>query len=226
MIAQGSSKGINDQKYYITISFYGVSNDSTLSDSIYSFQYSSNDWEMYSILLNLPKGSKRLKYSFNRTRYYHGTEPFLFDEISLYTVPEYYQIMIAEDIDFNSIVAQDTVIGKDSLVLNIQDYNKILFWKVRTICVSGAGPWSDTWTFRTKSPQPDIPDLYAPVNSDNLQKADIEFMWLGVDFAEDYVLQLSKSDDFSQLEFEESNITDTILKSKLGRKSSKRQDYR
>ncbi len=152
LLAEGYSKGVEGYNYHITITFFGTSSDSSLKDSLYTFTYTSDDWEKFSILVTVPEGSERLGYSFNRSVSYYGDEPFLFDGISLYTVPEYYEVLVANDYNFNTIVANDTVIGIDSLVLNIQDNNNEYYWKVRTINVSGVGPWSDVWRFSYRKP--------------------------------------------------------------------------
>lgn len=209
LVACGYSKGVINQNFQIGFQFLGLSSDSILVDTTLLVKYISEDWQKFQHVLQVPPGATRLKYTLNRDRYSHSDGTFLFDEIELYATSDRVDLQISETDDFTGIDHEWSAFIMDSISLDIQGYNKQYFWRTHAVNVSGAGLWTDVWSFRTKSHPPLIPVLIAPYDGKVVDYPDLELKWNNSEYSDYFLLQLSQVSDFSNLEFEESGITET-----------------
>jgi hypothetical protein len=109
-----------------------------------------------------------------------------------------YRLQLAKDLDFVSVEI-DVVLDNDTTKwYSNLDYEKTYFWRVKALNDKDSGDWSSTWRFTTMpkvyqvtllSPSNDM--LQVPI-SGNLQ-------WYYVPAIENYSIQLSEFENFSQL---------------------------
>lgn len=119
-----------------------------------------------------------------------------------------YQIQVAEDVQFNTIIV-------DSLVRGTKFQSPVLsglttfYWRVRGINSGGDGNWSDTWSFTTKLAPPPAPELYYPEDLAENTPLDVEFVWGSNLYTDNYRLQVSTNIIFTALIFNDSTLVDT-----------------
>lgn len=105
-----------------------------------------------------------------------------------------------------SVVA-DSIVTDTTLFVSLKPATTYL-WRVQARNVSGAGEWSDTWTFNSL-PYPDTVQLLLPANQAVLVDSAISMSWMqagpGV---QDYHLELYRS---GSLITSDSTLTDTVM---------------
>ena len=116
-------------------------------------------------------------------------------------------------IEINSpdgLFKSDNVIESSYYVSNLQK-NTQYTWRVCGVNESGDGPWSDSWTFSTKSVPPDIkPTLQEPLNNAEIIAPDLKFKWQTIKNASKYHIQLYDNLT-NKLIVEDSNITTSSI---------------
>jgi|GEM_PF-511459 len=72
-------------------------------------------------------------------------------EVVWRTVPgaELYQVQIAADAGCTDVLTNELVREPHLLTLDVVDYARTYYWRVRTFNNSGVGQWSDVWSFST-----------------------------------------------------------------------------
>jgi photosystem II stability/assembly factor-like uncharacterized protein len=119
-----------------------------------------------------------------------------------------FEMQISEDIDFSTI--KESIILRDTTRQSYYslNYNTLYFWRVRTKLNNALGRWSNTFAFTTIV-QP--PQLISPSNNSVALQLRPTFVWSKVTDATGYILQVSKSNNFSPLVFEKTftKVTDT-----------------
>ena len=119
-----------------------------------------------------------------------------------------YQIQVAEDLQFNSIVV-------DSIVRGITFQSPVLtglttfYWRVRGINSGGEGNWSSIWSFNTTVAPPAAPIQLIPEDDAVNVSLDAQFTWNSTELTDSYQMQVSTNAIFTALVFNDSTITDT-----------------
>lgn len=108
---------------------------------------------------------------------------------------EFYQVQIAEDIDFNSIVVDEET-NQTSQTFSVPDYFTEYFWRVRIKIGDRYSVWSPVWTFRTLF---GTPTLLSPANDAEDQKLSLYLKWNDLKGAIYYKLQVSTEGSFLDL---------------------------
>lgn len=112
------------------------------------------------------------------------------------TGAEFYQLEVATDIDFNSLVsaAQTKVYGTRYSPAITYDNNQY-FWRVRAVdTAANPGPWAQGEFNRV---WPDHPEPVFPLTSGTPLEGDMYFEWTPVQHASEYELQLGTDVNFS-----------------------------
>ncbi|MBS4033714.1 MAG: S8 family serine peptidase [Ignavibacterium sp.] len=119
-----------------------------------------------------------------------------------------YQIQVAEDLQFNSIVIDSTVRGitfQSPVLTGLTTF----YWRVRGINSGGEGNWSSTWSFNTTLAPPASPIQLIPEDDAVNVSLDAQFIWNSTELTDSYHLQVAINSTFTALVFNDSTLTDT-----------------
>ncbi len=121
---------------------------------------------------------------------------------------EKYFFQLSWDPGFNDIVASDST--TDTLkTVNYLSGGKRYYWRVQVKSSSGLGPLSATWSFTTYVPLPSAPELFDPAPyQDRIDY--YTFTWEKVDYADQYITQLSHVETFATIFKSDSTTADTF----------------
>ncbi len=121
-----------------------------------------------------------------------------------------YQIQVSADQDFTNIIVDSAEMEMTTLETDVLDYSTEYFWRVRVMNAVGNGSWSEAYSFTTQIAPPDAPALVGPSNQAEGIEVDCRFIWKQVSDAENYSLQISESEDFSDTVVNIDAITDSF----------------
>ena len=119
-----------------------------------------------------------------------------------------YQVQVAEDLQFNTIVL-------DSIVRGIYFQSPVLsglttfYWRVRGINSGGEGDWSNIWSFNTTLAPPSAPLQVIPEDDAVNVSLDAQFVWNSTELTDSYQLQVAINSTFTALVYNDSTLTDT-----------------
>ena len=116
-----------------------------------------------------------------------------------------YIVLLSKQNDFSTIIFTDTTDKLYSYIDLELDYFSEYYWKVKAIEDQGESDWSVIWMFKTVI---NAPELVSPRNTAVDILTNITFRWTKYNYANFYHFQLSKSDDFSTLIENDSNVYD------------------
>ena len=113
---------------------------------------------------------------------------------------QYYQLQLSESREFDEITVDSTRIEATELGLDEMNlaYSTTYFWRVRTMDDTRVGPWTDAWSFTTRSAIANAPILLSPADSTLDAPIPINLRWQLVEGAEFYVLEVSDNLSFDQ----------------------------
>ncbi|MEX0720761.1 MAG: GLUG motif-containing protein [Balneolaceae bacterium] len=134
------------------------------------------------------------------------------------TFAENYQLQIAEDVNFESIVHEIDGFEKLSYTLSKQlSYFSTYLWRVRAKNSEETGDWSKILSFTTIKQKPEIVQLFQQENEPLATSSFPALTWSTSERAENYILQLAKNDDFKEIEFDTTfTAPDTTFKFENG----------
>ncbi len=102
-------------------------------------------------------------------------------------------------------VVEQSELPEHKFELTSVETNKTYYWRVRAVLNDTLSPWTEPWNFSTGLART---VLLAPTNGAvDLDKKSILFKWEPTTGANSYKLQVSKNDSFTNLFFNDSNIT-------------------
>lgn len=120
-----------------------------------------------------------------------------------------YHLQVSESATFtNPLVDEDNLTETEAEVSGLLQ-GQSYFWRVRGSGDLGNGPWSPTFRFTTVYAVPGAVTLREPDNGAVDQPVDMTFGWDASTSSPTYQLQVSTNAAFSQLVFEDNNLTDT-----------------
>jgi hypothetical protein len=114
-----------------------------------------------------------------------------------------YQIMISKDIEFNTIVKSEEILGMEECEYKDLEYNQIYYWKVRALNAKDTSDWSITFKMNTEVK---APELIYPTNAKIGLKLSDSVQWSEVPGADSYQLQISSGPTFQFLIVNDKNI--------------------
>ncbi len=122
-----------------------------------------------------------------------------------------YNLQVAEDINFGTIVLDETGIGDTLYTLGAAlDDGTEYFWRVAGVGAGGTGPESNKWSFTTAIAVPGAPTLTTPADAATDVSTSPTFMWAaGSGTTDSYRIDISTSNDFSTLAVTDSGIVST-----------------
>ncbi len=124
---------------------------------------------------------------------------------------ETYQVQVATDSDFTSVVLDVEELENSSLsVVDEIDEFTTHYWRVRATNIGGTSDWSDVWQFTTDQAFPIAPALVSPEDG-KTDVTDATLLWNSVPTATQYRVQISEEPDFSaSIAVDRDDITNTF----------------
>ncbi|MTI88250.1 MAG: T9SS type A sorting domain-containing protein [Balneolaceae bacterium] len=110
-----------------------------------------------------------------------------------------YWIQLAADEEFGQIVSEDEFTGDTTLAVGGLDFTSRYWWRVRGVGGGANSEWSPAFTFTTREDVPDRPVLIDPANETTGVSTLADLLWSGAARAASYEVQVSRTDDFSDL---------------------------
>ena len=137
-----------------------------------------------------------------------GVPPTL--ELSWQAVPltDHYHLQVATAFNFSGLVYSVDTLTTTTRQIGPLEARRKYFWRVRGINAAGPGPWMDRRRFTTGQP-PGVIALIAPGDSVIDQPSTIRFQWQTDAQANTYHLQVSTDSTFSQLIYDNDQLTQT-----------------
>ena len=121
-----------------------------------------------------------------------------------------YHLQISSDTLFSVIEYNDSTMFDTSKVVGPFNLSTTYFWRVRAKGGFGNTAWTDTWSFTTVMPVPDIPLLASPPNGSAHQAVQGVLKWLKNPRATRYQLHLATDSLFQTLLINDSSLADTV----------------
>lgn len=114
-----------------------------------------------------------------------------------------YQLQIATDPKFENIILNKKGIGGNQFKISKSlNYLSEYYWRVRGINSEEKGEWSEILTFTTVMEKPEAVQLREPTEETEYVSTFPLLKWSETERADEYLLQLSKEDDFESVEFD------------------------
>ncbi|MCX6162352.1 MAG: PQQ-binding-like beta-propeller repeat protein [Ignavibacteriae bacterium] len=127
---------------------------------------------------------------------------------SLYWNPSlrasFYTVEVSSDSNFSSIIYRDSSLADTSAQVGSLSYNTKYFWRVNARNIGGASAWSNKWYFTTTLA---TPVLISPLNNSVGNLINPIMQWNQVTGSSKYHLQISQNIQFTELVFNDSNIS-------------------
>ena len=122
-----------------------------------------------------------------------------------------YNLQVSTQSNFNSARINESNIADTSFVLTVLERNTLYFWRLCADNVAGSGPWSQIWSFITLIAAPSTPQLYLPANNAMSVNGRTELRWYTEQDAEKWHVQLSTTEDFTNLLIDQTDVTTNWL---------------
>ncbi|NBC15871.1 MAG: T9SS type A sorting domain-containing protein [Bacteroidetes bacterium] len=119
-----------------------------------------------------------------------------------------YQLQVATDAGFNSVVRSETVAATSQTVSGL-DEATTYYWRVRGANAEGEGPWSATRDFSTTEGAPGAVALSSPQDGASIEGEQVTFQWQSLASASSYRLQVGLDPAFDTIAFDEVGLTGT-----------------
>lgn len=130
-----------------------------------------------------------------------------------------YRVQIATDQNFTSIVLNTPGINVSqfSIPANALTFNTLYYWRVRaTNQVGESVSWSSVRNFRTTTAMPQVPGLISPANNSSTNTTP-QLRWDTIAVASSYRCQVSTTNNFTNIVFDSSNISNRYVNIPAGR---------
>ncbi|PKL78852.1 MAG: hypothetical protein CVV25_10105 [Ignavibacteriae bacterium HGW-Ignavibacteriae-4] len=102
-------------------------------------------------------------------------------------------------------VVEQSALPDHKFELTSVETNKTYYWRVRAVLNDTVSPWTEPWNFSTGLART---VLLAPADGSNdIKRVSVLFKWEPTPGADSYSLQISKNESFTNLIFNDSNIT-------------------
>lgn len=114
---------------------------------------------------------------------------------------EHYQLQIATDPGFESVVIEEDQLVDTDYELADLDYDTEYHWRVRSVSDAGVMDWTkgSFTTMEFQFDEPETPQLVTPEDEKTELAIPVTFQWQGVENAEDYELEVAIDRDFENV---------------------------
>ncbi|MGA2507937.1 MAG: fibronectin type III domain-containing protein, partial [Chitinispirillaceae bacterium] len=119
----------------------------------------------------------------------------------------HYQLQVAKDSSFNSIVFSDSMLTSTSRAISSLVNSTTYYWRVRASNTGGTSAWSADWRFTTVSGLPGTPTLVSPSNGQTNVSTNPMMTWNSAAGAATYRLQVATDSTFATTIFDDSTLT-------------------
>ncbi|MDR9414829.1 MAG: Ig-like domain-containing protein [Gracilimonas sp.] len=119
-----------------------------------------------------------------------------------------YRVQVSTDNSFSTIIT-DSVLTTSSVFITSLNFNTTYHWRVKASNTGGESGWTNSFSFTTKDPIPEIPNLQAPANAATDQDTSLAFDWTAANNAQAYQFQLSEVSSFTSLIEDTSQLSNT-----------------
>jgi len=92
------------------------------------------------------------------------------------SLAEAYNLQVATDEGFSSMVVDTSGLADTSFVLNNLNDLTQYYWRVKAVNVGGESVWSEVWNFKTLG-KPTVVQLFIPVNNELNVPTSLTFVW-------------------------------------------------
>jgi Fibronectin type III domain. len=124
---------------------------------------------------------------------------------------EEYFIQLSNDITFADNARIDSTTDTVKTITGLLK-SKRYYWRVQIKSANGPGPWSEVWQITTAGPLPAKPELIAATqDSVGLGYLGFKFNWKKVEYADQYVMQISNDSTFVNIN-SSTSTSDTVKK--------------
>ncbi|MEK6650172.1 MAG: hypothetical protein AABY75_04295, partial [Bacteroidota bacterium] len=120
---------------------------------------------------------------------------------------ETYRLQVSLVANFSTLAFEDSTIAGLSRVVSTLQHDTIYYWRVRAQNVTGTSAYTSSRFFRTIVDTPDVPTLATPADAAADQPVALTLAWNTAARATTYHLQVSASNTFAVLSFEDSTLT-------------------
>ena len=124
---------------------------------------------------------------------------------------EYYQLEIAEDVNFDDLFYLNEDIPENELSVDGFKKGTRYFWRVRFASSSGYSMYSKVFTFETLSGTPTIPTLVAPLNNSVDLGTELTFSWENEGVADHFKIEIYKDSGIKNLFYAKDSVTNTSI---------------
>ena len=120
-----------------------------------------------------------------------------------------YHLQVAADASFNNLIADASGISDQFYVLNSLAGSTTFYWRVNASSLLFTSDWSSVWNFTTAAQQtiPSAPVLVSPANGAANVSLNPLLSWNRVSTADNYRLQVAEDAAFSNIIYDNSNLT-------------------
>jgi hypothetical protein len=161
----------------------------------------TSDWsEIFSFRTKI--GQTLLKNPLNKQGYVGLNCNLIWNKLNGAT---YYNIEIARDTNFTDVVFRNEQYADTNLIVNLDEYNRTYFWRVKGYNQEETGLWSQVRNFRSILPKP---VLNLPHNLETNVDINYELKWNGGVNSLHYYLIVAKDSLFKDLFHVKENIAD------------------
>ncbi|MBI3195499.1 MAG: immune inhibitor A, partial [Ignavibacteriae bacterium] len=120
-----------------------------------------------------------------------------------------YRLQVASDVNFNSIVFDDSTLTDTVKMLPSLSYSTQYWWRVWAKNNVGASDFTDAWSFTTIVAPPALPTLAFPEHGQQYIPLTTTLLWNPSTGATSYIVQLATDSNFTVLLVDDSTQVDT-----------------
>ncbi len=129
---------------------------------------------------------------------------------SLVTNATAYEVQVATANDFTALLIDNPTLTAGTITINGLANSGVYYWRVRAKSLSGAGNWTDPWSFTTIITTPAAPVLVSPADKAPNQPVALTLTWNKAVGAAAYYIVVAGDTGFVSVVSSDSTVIDTV----------------